>query len=77
MPDGGRADDGVGGDPDGAEDVSAAPPDAAAVRVVRAQRERHGADQQVSHRCSREIEREKIYVWSELVCDRRRYFCFG
>ena len=50
VPDGGGADDGVGGDPEGAEHVAAPPLQVPVVPVVRAQRKRHGADQEVSDR---------------------------
>ena len=51
VPDWGGADDGVGGDPDGAEDGAVPPPGAhAAVPPVRAQRERHRANQKVGNR---------------------------
>ena len=55
VPDGGGADDGVGGHPDGAKDVAAAPLEVPAVPVVRAQRKRHSADQEVSNRLNRGI----------------------
>ena len=67
VPDGGRADDGVGGHPDGAEEVAAPPPNPPAVRVVRAQRERHGANQEVSHRFSRERERRFMYCLKSIL----------
>ena len=55
VPDRGCAYDGVGGDPDGAEDVAAAPLEVPAVPVVRAQGKRYGANQEVSNRLNREI----------------------
>ena len=56
MPDRGCANDGVGGDPYGAEDVAAAPLDVPVVPVVRAQRKRYSANEEVSYRLNREMD---------------------
>ena len=55
MPDRGCTNDGVGGDPYGAEDVAAAPLDVPVVPVVRAQRKRYSANEEVSYRLNREM----------------------